>query len=968
MQLSLPDASCSNNSDSTPYPSDQSESESAVSFSVSGQSISASRSPLPSQSATSSTKSRKRRLSASAKKTVLILLKKGQQTKSARSLLKLAKRRSLSKRSKVPPISVLEVSHSAPIPIDAMALRRGSSQNGSSQNVNGSHDQALRRGSSQNVNGVYYPHSLMAAPSHKGTSNSAMHHAMVKPFIDDMMNDHLYKPQPSGDEANSPLAASGKSPNALSHSAKSRPYPVDHIGLSPDFQSTRAHSPSWSSHSGPVMGRCQNCNTEAPLIEYITALNKHSKLTALRDKLSAVEAVASILRREIQQIQSTSNAESMSMNRVHNADHADFDKKQVSNPFMSDSSGSFSYKLSNLTHQQQQILSSLTTRRKITFPLKGTSTVSPQENVGFDVKFKEMRRRYERQDFFVGLDSERCTLTVHTKISTDGKQYRQVRSFASLSGAEFESAQDNVLKIWFSNTRGYFLQSFASETEANTVLNLINIIVHNESLHNPVPSQLEWASYVDKKGRRMGMFSAKFLCLIGLELKLYKTHNNYLNGETPAQRLNLMECDLARKGKEIKFSARNSEHPPKQETVLTIKLNSECERDDFLNLCAQTLGTAIRGKNVQFVHSVMTKPASPSHTAPYSQSVPTGNVLESHQSLDLPPDRDESGTDAEDSELWNENEEKSEYNRFGSQGVDDDEDEEHSMVLKSMTWTLRGPSTKPGASSKNKEAMHGQYIEQLANTPRMYGAGLHKALDRLAKKRPSDIDFIETTFKGNEIVLRRDHKSEDIKTYQLLDVLGKSMISGAFLNSRLYLHKQVWEQNKVMVVNYEKKLETFGVMLAALNVLFRDISIDWLKSDFDGNARPFHEKLVKCEKQLREAQSILTDFIQNSKQKAQGKGAAKFLNKFKDKVSVKVFDNQPYRDLIYQICGHASSMQLYYLFLAKPRANNEENRKMLLHDVKGITLCMASFGRVVVHDTKEFLFAYLRRGAKNLYQ
>lgn len=238
----------------------------------------------------------------------------------------------------------------------------------------------------------------------------------------------------------------------------------------------------------------------------------------------------------------------------------------------------------------------------------------------------------------------------------------------------------------------------------------------------------------------------------------------------------------------------------------------------------------------------------------------------------------------------------------------------------------------------------------------------------ITEKRPSDIDFIETTFKGNEIMLKPDHKSEDIKTYQLLDVLGKSMISGAFLNRHLYLHKQVWEQNKVMVVNYEKKLETFGIMLDALNVLFRDINIDWLKGDFDGNAKPFHEKLVKCEKKLRDAQLTLTDFINNTQQKAGHKGAAKFLNKFKDKVSVKVFDNQPYRDLIYKICGHASSMQLYYLFLAKPRSNNEENRKMLLHDVKGITLCMASFGRVVVHDTKEFLFAYLRRGAKNIYQ
>merc|ERR1712079_65594 len=220
------------------------------------------------------------------------------------------------------------------------------------------------------------------------------------------------------------------------------------------------------------------------------------------------------------------------------------------------------------------------------------------------------------------------------------------------------------------------------------------------------------------------------------------------------------------------------------------------------------------------------------------------------------------GSDVEDSELWNENEEtKSEYNRYYASIDDEEEDRSVSHFKSAMTFALRGPTASTPV--KNKAAKHSLYFEQLANTPRMYGAGLHKALDRLAKKQPSDIDFIETTFKGNEIILKRDHKSEDIKTYQLLDVLGKSMISGAFLNSNLYLHKQVWEQNKVMVVNYEKKLETFGLMLEALDVLFGDITLDWLKKDFDGNAKPFHEKLQKCEKKLRDAQLTLTDFINN---------------------------------------------------------------------------------------------------------
>ena len=210
--LSPPDGSCSNSHHSTPYPSDHSESESALSISASGQSFSTSRSPLPSQSSKSSKpKSRKRRLSASAKKTVLILLRKGQETKSARSLLKLAKRRSLSKKH-IPSITVLQASQS--VPDDVMA--------------NLYHDQ--HRGTVQ-PNGSYPNHSMMSAPSHKMASN--------RPYIDDS-TDHTFKNNLSADEASSPIATRGPSLN---------------LGT-PELQSTRAHSPSWSSRSGPVMGRC----------------------------------------------------------------------------------------------------------------------------------------------------------------------------------------------------------------------------------------------------------------------------------------------------------------------------------------------------------------------------------------------------------------------------------------------------------------------------------------------------------------------------------------------------------------------------------------------------------------------------------------------------------------------------------------------------------------------------------------
>ncbi|ETO13534.1 hypothetical protein RFI_23830 [Reticulomyxa filosa] len=41
----------------------------------------------------------------------------------------------------------------------------------------------------------------------------------------------------------------------------------------------------------------------------------------------------------------------------------------------------------------------------------------------------------------------------HNKDSIHNKQYRQTRSFQSLGGACFESAKDNMLRVWFSNSK-----------------------------------------------------------------------------------------------------------------------------------------------------------------------------------------------------------------------------------------------------------------------------------------------------------------------------------------------------------------------------------------------------------------------------------------------------------------------------------------------------------------------------------
>eukprot|EP01084_Bolivina_argentea_P085921 155324_1 len=83
---------------------------------------------------------------------------------------------------------------------------------------------------------------------------------------------------------------------------------------------------------------------------------------------------------------------------------------------------------------------------------------------------------------------------------------RQIRSCSSLN-----AAKDNVLNIRFENTRGYFLISFA-----NTILSSVNIIVNNSELSPDIDpcGQSIWASYIEKKGKRLGFYSQKFVCFI----------------------------------------------------------------------------------------------------------------------------------------------------------------------------------------------------------------------------------------------------------------------------------------------------------------------------------------------------------------------------------------------------------------------------------------------------------------------
>ena len=270
--------------------------------------------------------------------------------------------------------------------------------------------------------------------------------------------------------------------------------------------------------------------------------------------------------------------------------------------------------------------------------------------------------------------------------------------------------------------------------------------------------------------------------------------------------------------------------------------------------------------------------------------------------------------------------------------------------------------------AQNNAKFH-QYFQQLDNTPRMYGASHIKALNRLAKRRASDIDFIEANFKGNEAKLVIDKQMEDryVQSFKLLDILGKSMQSGAFLNETLYLHKAVWAQNKVMLDHYDLKLETFLRMQTALEGAFGNVDIAWLQKNNFSNSKEFHEKLLLCESGMKEAEQSLKDFMLSNKNKTNKKGAAKFLNKIKDTTKKKVYDNQPYRDAIQRICLMAGKLGMYYNYLPQSTMN-EKTRNQLTNDLRNIVVPLTSFGQVVMVDMKIFLRAYLRRGSKNIYE
>ena len=125
-------------------------------------------------------------------------------------------------------------------------------------------------------------------------------------------------------------------------------------------------------------------------------------------------------------------------------------------------------------------------------------------------------------------------------------QYRQSRAFSTLEGAHFESAKNNMLRVWFKNARGYYLISFPSEAESTTIMNICNIIVNNEDYHLPLDDQVTWAGYVVKKNKGYGS-NIRFLLIRKDRIELYNSHQNWENGEKPSKKFSLLRCDFSQK-------------------------------------------------------------------------------------------------------------------------------------------------------------------------------------------------------------------------------------------------------------------------------------------------------------------------------------------------------------------------------------------------------------------------------------
>ncbi|ETO27728.1 hypothetical protein RFI_09404 [Reticulomyxa filosa] len=533
------------------------------------------------------------------------------------------------------------------------------------------------------------------------------------------------------------------------------------------------------------------------------------------------------------------------------------------------------------------------------------------------------------------------------------------------------------------------------------ILHIVNIIVNNDDYNGALENQMIWSGYVTKKGKRMGLPTMRYFVLRGVELQLFKSHQNWENGEEPSQKFSLMNCDFSQKrsdGKEVKFRKKGAHE---DDVFLSLRVLSQIERDDFLSICAQTLGEAIaRNKNINMTNTKNNMSIGLSMDDSESDSdeeKPEGTVSP-HSRLDDEKEKDKliggesssmlrattpglvtppvSRTPGNESELepsssgvtYTTLNDMTENSVVGSKST------YHPPILRaqSMIRGMAGPSSfYESAHSthlvsdqmvEKRSQKYNRYLDQLEHTPRMYGASHIKALNRLAKRRASDIDFIEETFKDDETKLS-SQKDEYLQTCKLLDVISKSIISGAFLNRTLFVHKAVWTQSKVMVSNYEQKLETFEIVANGLSKAFDEIDLTWLQKDNFKNADAFLKKMKECHSMLLDASAMLETYAQKSVAKSKQTGVGKLWNSLKDKSQGKVYDSSVYKDLVRQICSHGTKIEMYYTYLSTSQHNAN-----LLTAIEEVCKLMSVFTGVVLSDMKGFLKAYVRRGAKNLYE
>ena len=320
-----------------------------------------------------------------------------------------------------------------------------------------------------------------------------------------------------------------------------------------------------------IIGCCPKCKHTSSLLvfmKYKNASNKSnnaSRLQILRDKLIQLESEIKLIKQEIS-LNSDRNIELINDNNNH-------ERRKTGGQF-----GAIALDFDSEEVQSAKLM--LQTRTHIAFKLKCCAIFSPQQPTSqsfITSQFKYMNKSYQNQEFYISLNTKLKLITIHSKRINSKKDkkyknlYSHVKSFKDIDGCIYEAGQSynsNILRIWFKNSRGFFLISFLTAAEANTISNLINVAIQSDNNYNKNNSNnngsnsdiysnnnnsnhnnnnILWGGYIKKKSKKMGIPKQRFLIVKQLSICLFKDYSNFTNGEQPSFKFSLIHCDFSQK-------------------------------------------------------------------------------------------------------------------------------------------------------------------------------------------------------------------------------------------------------------------------------------------------------------------------------------------------------------------------------------------------------------------------------------